>query len=96
MRARRRLIGTRCSGRPSSDSVGGATGAAAALAGAAALAARASPLVTRPSRPVPATAAASTPFSARILAAAGEATPAAEVESGHGGGRRGSGGGLGG
>ena len=35
-----------------------------------------------PSRPVPATAAASTPFSARILAAAGEATPAAEVEAG--------------
>src|SRR5690606_1993187 len=56
-------------------------GAAAALAGAA-LAAWASALVTRPSRPVPATEAGSTPFSDKILDAAGEATPAADDEAG--------------
>src|SRR6185437_12245619 len=43
----------------------------------AAGAARTSALVTRPSRPVPGTAAVSTPFSAAIFAAAGEAAFAA-------------------
>src|SRR3546814_9626516 len=73
-------MGTRCSGRPSSDRVGGATGAAA-LAGAAP-ACRASPLVTRPPRPEPSTDAGSTPFSAKILLAAGDATAAEAVAAG--------------
>ena len=81
MRARRRLIGTRCSGRPSSDSVGGATGAAAAW--------RARRRWRPGRRPGHAAIAAGAghgsgvhALSARILAAAGEATPAAEVEAG--------------
>ena len=77
-RARKRLIGTRCSGRPSSDCVMGtlgfANGAAFAAGAAGAVdAPSASPLVMRPSRPVPATDAADTPLSARIFEAAGEA-----------------------
>src|SRR5690606_20695593 len=70
---------TRCSGRPSRLSVGGAAGVAAAGldVAAGALACCASPLVTRPPRPEPSTEDGSTPFSERILAAAGEAIPAA-------------------
>src|SRR3546814_15753548 len=78
-RARRRLMGTRCSGRPSSESVGGATGAAA-LAADWPSALRASPLVMRPPRPLPSTDAGSMPLSARILLAAGEAIADEEVE----------------
>jgi hypothetical protein len=82
-RARRRDIGTRCSGRsPSGHQVtapGCGTMPAQPAAGAAAtrpvsapgLRATASDLVTRPPRPVPGTSAAATPFSSRILRAAG-------------------------
>src|SRR5690606_64529 len=73
-------MGTRCSGRPSSDMVG-ATGAAAAAFLGALSAANASPLVTRPPRPVPSTFAGSIPFSARILPAAGEAIAAAGADA---------------
>ncbi|TLD47709.1 MAG: hypothetical protein FAZ92_00005 [Accumulibacter sp.] len=96
-RARRRDIGTLCSGRSPSGTVtlgaGGNAGAAvtkglaglaaggfAAGSGAAAAgacAASASALVTRPPRPLPATSPTATPFSSRILRAAGNATPAA-------------------
>src|SRR3546814_20249981 len=79
-RARRRLMGTRCSGRPSSESVGGATGAAA-LAADWPSALRASPLVMRPPRPLPSTDAGSMPLSARILLAAGEAIAAEDVDA---------------
>src|SRR5690606_3839676 len=71
-RAGRRLMGTRCSGRPSRLTGTGAAGAADAAG--ACVAFRASPLVTRPPRPVPSTVAGSMPFSDRILPAAGEAT----------------------
>src|SRR5699024_10854195 len=70
----RRVMGTRCSGRPSSDSDGGVATGAVGLA-APASAAMASALVMRPSRPVPDTVDGSTPFSERILEAAGDATP---------------------
>ncbi len=89
-RARRRVIGTRCSGRsPSgmgaaatccSAALGAAAGAGAAFGAAAA--ASTSPLVTRPSLPVPATEPAAMPASAISLAAAGIATPAIEAEAG--------------
>ena len=90
-RARKRLMGTRCSGRSPKSTLGAATwgkevagmpvgialaattlGAAAPLATAAST----SPLVTRPSLPVPATALALRWLSASNLAAAGIATPA--------------------
>ncbi|MCY1232469.1 hypothetical protein D9M72_449610 [compost metagenome] len=91
IRARRRLIGTRSSGRsPSAAKSTGAetccsAGLAAAGAGAAlaagaagaAAAASASPLVMRPSLPVPATWPADRPASAISLAADGIATPPA-------------------
>ena len=75
IRARKRLIGTRSSGR---SPVGiGALGNGADLAPPAE-AFSASPLVIRPSRPVPATCPASTFFSARIFAADGDAEPPAD------------------
>ena len=87
-RARKRLMGTRCSGRsPRSCAADGAATWGSALVGTPvgmtaavdltppATAARASPLVTRPSLPVPATAEAGMLASDRILAAAGMATP---------------------
>jgi len=93
MRARRRDIGTRCSGRSASTAsmltaVGwvnaGFTATAAGatcvtgLAGAtAAPAPSASPLVIRPPRPVPSMEAGSIPFSSMILRAAGMAFAAA-------------------
>ena len=94
IRARRRLIGTRCSGRsPRSaafaglatcgNKVAGAVvgmGLAAAILGAtgAEAAASTSPLITRPSFPVPATEPAAMLLSAISLAAAGMAMPAIE------------------
>src|SRR5947207_5614730 len=70
-RWRRRVIGTRCSARePAGMETGAGAGFAAAGAGAAP---STSPLVTRPSRPVPWTVEASRPFSAAILVAEGEA-----------------------
>src|SRR5699024_12583619 len=69
-RARRRLMGTRCSGRPSSDT---SEGAGAAALEVEVFACRASPLVIRPPGPEPVTFAGSTPFSDRILVAAGDA-----------------------
>ncbi len=91
-RARRRDIGTRCSVRgAASTPVGGigndtvaAAGAATGPDGAAAFgwAATASSLVTRPPRPLPATSAAATPFSSRILRAAGLAVPAGAAAAG--------------
>src|SRR5690606_28375474 len=68
----KRLIGTRCSGRPSNDNVGADAAGAAALA-TPAWARLASSLVIRPPRPVPVTLSTSIPFSVKILAAAGEA-----------------------
>jgi hypothetical protein len=92
-RARRRDIGTRCSGRSprGTMTLGAGTNAGAALVvgaaigiegafGAGACVASASDLVTRPPRPVPATSAAATPFSSRILRAAGSATPEAAAD----------------
>src|SRR5574343_2026275 len=82
-RARRRVIGTRCSVRsPRATPVVGAAmlaaaGAAADVGPAFGVAATASSLVTRPPRPEPATSAAAIPFSSRILRAAGLAVPAA-------------------
>ena len=74
-RARRRLIGTRCSGRLPEGS--GAAGAVDTLVCAAAgLAFCTSSFKTRPSRPDPCTLLMSTPFSAASFAAAGIATPA--------------------
>ena len=88
-RARRRLIGTRCSGRsPKFCCTGAATAGKAGLAAAGAVTgagtaaglagtaeeASTSPLVTRPSLPVPVTSAAVIPLSASSLAAAGMAT----------------------
>ena len=58
-----------------------ATTAAGAL-GAEDVAPSASPLVTRPSLPVPATSDALMPFSARIFAAAGMAVPTDEFDAG--------------
>src|SRR5688572_28374381 len=83
-RWRRRVMGTRCSER---EPVGIETGADADFAAAGAAAAgepapRTSPLVTRPSRPVPWTAEVSRPFSAAILAAEGEAAGAAGAFTG--------------
>ena len=91
-RARRRLIGTRCSGRsPRSGAAVGALTCGSAVLGTArgrggrarAPARRAggtapstSPLVTRPSLPVPGTEPAGRLLSAISLAAAGIATPA--------------------
>src|SRR5436305_1288753 len=90
-RARRRLMGTRCSGRPSTlvaaaaaatdgnsvfgPPVGAATGARAGLAPTA-TAASTSPLVTRPSLPVPGTEPEARLLSAMSLVAAGMAMPA--------------------
>src|SRR5438045_2093244 len=75
-RARRRDIGTRCSVRlPVGIWIAGA-GFAAAGAGAEP-ADIMSPLVTRPSRPLPAICEVSTPFSAAIFFAAGDADDAA-------------------
>src|SRR5688572_5567963 len=74
-RWRSRVIGTRCSAREPAGMETGA-GAGLAAAGAADPAPRTSPLVTRPSRPVPWTLEASMPFSAAILAAEGEAAGA--------------------
>src|ERR1700712_5329598 len=90
MRARRRLIATRCSGRSPSDAAGGAetlgNGALAAGAGAAAgafaaggftpasIAPSTSPFNTRPSLPVPGTEPEARLLSAMILAADGIAT----------------------
>src|SRR5437867_2646295 len=80
MRWRRRDMATRCSWR-APGATGGrreAEGAGADAGGfvAGALAApTTSAFVTRPSRPVPATLAVSTPFSAAILAAAGDGAP---------------------
>src|SRR5256885_963037 len=111
-RARRRLMGTRCSGRPLRSSlaagadtwgsalVGTPVGMTAAVDCTPPLtAARASPLVTRPSLPEPATLAADRLFSASSLAAAGAATapllpPVAAAAAG--GASRGAGGGGGG
>ena len=88
MRARRRDIGTRCSGRSprlsplgaatlgSSLGAGAAAGAAlgaGAAAGGEARAPRTSPLVTRPSLPVPGTEPVARLLSAISLAAAGMA-----------------------
>src|SRR5438067_2014603 len=87
IRARRRLIGTRSSGRSPRLATGAATcgraafgacaasgaGAAGAVTPLLATAASASPLVTRPSRPVPVAFAAVMLLSARILAADGMA-----------------------
>src|SRR5450830_1569520 len=91
IRARKRLIGTRSSGRlprlARLATAGAATCCRAGLAGAAgaakgagaagltppAMAPITSPLVTRPSLPVPATSVADIEFSASILAAAGMA-----------------------
>jgi hypothetical protein len=93
-RARRRDIGTRCSGRSPRLDMGGAatggngraagTGAAGAVAAGAAgragapaaMAPSTSPLVTRPSLPVPPTEPWASWLSAISLAAAGIATPA--------------------
>src|SRR6266850_2047276 len=80
MRARKRLIGTRCSGRSARicSTLTGAGGwgkegfAAAGGSGAGGLfAPRTSPLVTRPPRPLPAMAAVSIPFSSASFLAAG-------------------------
>ena len=87
-RARKRLMGTRCSGRPSSDCVMGTVGLAKGAAFAAGAtdavdAFSASPFVIRPSRPEPATEAVDTPLSARIFEAAGDAiAPEAAAETG--------------
>src|SRR5437879_5070127 len=78
-RWRKRDIGTRCSGRPLSSAVsigaftsGSAGRAASAKAPAAGCSAdNTSPLVMRPSRPVPTTCEAARPASASRLAAAG-------------------------
>ena len=93
MRARRRLMGTRCSGRsPRSaaftgdatlgkEVVGAPVGIALAatdLIATAAVAAKTSPLVTRPSLPVPGTVPAARLLSAISLAAEGIGTPAIE------------------
>ena len=108
MRARRRLIGTRCSGRSPSDCIGGAATLGSAAFGAAAagaafattggvsatgvapppsIDASTSPLVTRPSLPVPGTEPAGRRLSAMIFAAAGIAGAAlAAAASGVGGG----------
>src|SRR3954470_776535 len=73
MRARRRDIGTRCSVRlPAGSWIAGLAGFAAAGAGLAP-ADTTSPLVTRPSRPVPGKLAGEAPFSAAIFLADGEA-----------------------
>ena len=89
-RARRRVMGTRCSGRwPKSGAAGALTCGkvlvgtpvgmdAAWTAARGAGAASTSPLVTRPSLPVPTTEPAAMPLSAISLAAAGMATPAME------------------
>ena len=67
-RARRRLIGTRCSGRaPAGTGAVAAAGAAAGLAAAFCT----SSFKTRPSRPEPCSAFTSTPVSAASFAAAG-------------------------
>jgi len=77
MRLRSLVMGTRCSGRSPLTATGGTTGAAATAGLAAAgWAASASSLVIRPPRPVPATLSGATPFSSRILRAAGLATAA--------------------
>ena len=55
---------------------------ATTAAGAFGAATKASPLVTRPSLPVPATSDALMPFSARIFAAAGMAVPTDEFDAG--------------
>ena len=95
-RARRRVMGTRCSGRwPKSGAAGaftcgkvlvgtpvGIDTAWAAASGAGA--ANTSPLVTRPSLPVPTTEPTAMPLSAMSLAAAGMATPAMEPALGAG------------
>src|SRR6266436_6908194 len=85
-RWRKRDIGTRCSGRPLSSAVSigaftsgsagraaaaGTGGAATWAAGGACSADNTSPLVMRPSRPVPTTCEAARPASASRLAAAG-------------------------
>ena len=90
-RARKRVIGTRCSGRSPRFTAGpltagnalvgtpvGITAAAAGLATAD----KTSPLVTRPSLPEPATDPAAMLLSAINLAAAGIATPALLLEAG--------------
>jgi hypothetical protein len=90
MRARRRVIGTRCSVRSPRETVTGGVGRAALAATGAATgpdfgwAATASSLVTRPPRPDPATSAAATPFSSRILRADGLAVPAGTAAAGGG------------
>ena len=79
MRARRRDIGTRCSGRPArmASILTGAGGCASAALGSRGAAADARPapstsaLVTRPSRPVPAMADVLIPCSSAIFLAAG-------------------------
>ena len=76
IRARKRLIGTRSSGR---SPVGMDTFGKAADFVPPAVAFKASPLVIRPSRPDPATCAALTFFSARIFAAEGAAAAPADL-----------------
>ena len=75
-RARRRLIGTRSSGRAPTG-----IGAAGTAAFGAAEAFCTSSFNTRPSRPEPWMLPISTPFSAASLAAAGMATPACALEA---------------
>src|SRR5436190_19161921 len=80
-RCRRRVIGTRCSGRePAGMEAGAGAGFAAAGAGDEP-AATASAFVTRPSRPVPWMDAGSTPFSAAIFLADGEAADTAAADA---------------
>src|SRR5688500_15198477 len=87
-RWRRRDIGTRCSARgpvgiwAARGADGLACGVGCAWAWVLEEAATTSPLVTRPSRPLPATFDVSTPCSAAILRAAGEAAPAAAEGAG--------------
>src|SRR5438309_3162703 len=81
MRARRRDIGTRCSGRFErswSTFTGAGTGVKAGLAAVGA-AARTSAFVTRPPRPLPAMAPVSMPFSSAIFLAAGMAGAGADA-----------------
>src|SRR5215831_9699868 len=84
MRARRRDMGTRCSGRPPRtwSTLTGAGGWGSGARASGALASITSALVTRPPLPVPAIAAVSTPFSSAIFLAAGIAAAGAAAGAG--------------